>query len=209
MELSHKIEVEPNIFIRAYLWLYEADKNNINTCKLAWGLIFFLPVALFVNLFLKPLFFIGDFIGSHLPERERKPARTYVLAEPKESRESKLDRWATKFSMWWSTWGPRIGIAILALIGAAILTGVVIGVIALLATPLSEILTAIAVILAWVVGMAVAALLIVGLFTLLDTNKARAKRKGLKNFFRILGTSFHDHTCARITVKENNNAETV
>lgn len=41
---KHSLSIhQDNWFLRAYEWLYPADAENANFCKLAWGIIFLLP----------------------------------------------------------------------------------------------------------------------------------------------------------------------
>lgn len=67
IELKHKWSVNPDSwFIRLYLRTWDASAHDINFCKLFWGFVFMIPAWLI----LRPLFAIGTWIESKLPDKK-------------------------------------------------------------------------------------------------------------------------------------------
>lgn len=59
VELKHAMKVDEDAwFIRFYVWLWKAERSDINFCKLFWGLSL-APFGLLVRLVLTPFLFIA------------------------------------------------------------------------------------------------------------------------------------------------------
>jgi hypothetical protein len=92
--LKYAIRVDERAaYIRFYLWLWNAKKNEITFCKLFWAYVFAAPALMvrgFYTLFIKPVVFVlclaGKGIARLLPEK-KKPTSGF------ESIEEKSERW--------------------------------------------------------------------------------------------------------------------
>lgn len=175
-------------YVRFYLWLYDADPTQINTCKLFWAYVFapvVLPVMAVVSLVMK--------VGNLLPKRKTHAWTDEELAAmrlKRSQREEKLEKWTTRAGSGYARIVPAlrwagIGIGVLAAVAA-----VGIAVYGIVADPIAA-LIAVGVFL----GMVVAIFSIAYIVVLVSEKSS---------FFQLLGKlgqSAHRHTCAKVKVQ--------
>lgn len=218
MELSHTLEVRPNLFIRAFLKFYGmAPPYDLNTCKLFWGTIgmVVIPPTLLV---MAP--FIGLAVLSELLQDSRARAKSQrreafyalsleerdALAKARLSRSERLDKFSARAGAVWFkvqgtvTWFFRFVIGAIALGCIAYLVVVLINVVPGL--PWGDILS-----IAWKVVLGAIAVLVIAYFLARAFLAWQARRpispiaKPKKpSVIKATFASIHDHTCANIKV---------
>lgn len=180
-------------YVRFYLWLYKADANNINTCKLFWAYVF-APIVLPLAFVLTPVGKLLRTIDAKIPDGrpidweklDRKRAR-------QKTREEKLENVSSKMSVIFAKAAP-------ALRWVGILLGLAIaGLLILLAVSYPK--EALGVLLT-LAAILVGAGLLIGLIIFFEKREQRGA--GTPGFIRVFGTlakSFHRHTCAKVDVR--------
>lgn len=80
-ELKHELRIKKSAwFIRFFVWLYEADKEDVNFCKLFWGYVFAIPIMILGAIVLP----ISKVLNATQPGRNaRKTARRASRAAAK------------------------------------------------------------------------------------------------------------------------------
>jgi hypothetical protein len=225
MELSHTLEVNPNWFIRFFIWFYDLPRRDpdLNTCKLFWGTIG-IAVIPPILLVLSPIIAVVislSWFGNRVTERRRNKRRQELnafyalsleereaLVEQKSSRSENLERFAAwAGAVWFKVQGPVTWFFRL-LIGAIVLGALAVGIVVLInivpGLPWGDILS-----LAW--KAVLGAMAVVGVaFLLAKAFLAWQARRPVKpvpaekpkkpSVIRAVFASIHDHTCANIKV---------
>lgn len=193
-DLSHSIAIDPDSrAIRFYLWLYDADRNNINTCKLFWAFVF-APLVLILRYAVLAGIAIGDRVQARRRSKVKAAEETtedgfksVLVTKAQPSRfERALERVAGALSAFWAKYQRPLQIAGLTLIGAYVAFMLVLFVIAVINKPLVGVI-----VVGSVVGIAGLAWLAIRL------------SPALAGFLRLLGKlgrGVHDHTCARVVI---------
>lgn len=203
-------------YVRFYLWLYEANPNNIDTCKLLWAYVFFLP-ALVLKAVLSIFVFVAELAEPYVDDiRERRAAKRPTLEEREAAfdaqierkrvkqeakaaagpsrMESILERVANSLSYGYAKIAPSfryIGIAVGTLIGLAIVAGLV----WLAITETSAFM------LGLLVTVGILAICALVVFIIVKREKRPKKVRSTPRFVTVLkrlGHGFHNHTCAKV-----------
>lgn len=206
--------------IRWYVKVYEANPNNINTCKLFWAYVFMIPALLLIG-FAKAAEFVVVPIADRYNDwkysrRKNKPITVAPPPpqpipienlpppgpKPKSAREEWLERISAFLGMaWYKLQKPLTVIA--GIIGLAIVVGIVGLVVLAFIKDFWGVLTAIGI----MVGIVLLAIAAIALIAYLDqSGKAKRAGNGIKSFGRTMKRcfhAFHDHTCAIVDIKED------
>lgn len=208
------LNMERTWYIRFYLWLYEANESDINTCKLFWAYIFVLPALL-----LRGVFEVGalaiDGINSVLPERKVKDTDTLLAeydarraaARTKAARgPSKMERTLNGVANFMSSAYVKVAPVLRwVLVVVGVLAGIALAIFLVYAAInwTGAFFTAIGIIVGIATLATIGALLAVYLE---DRRKYREpKPKKDNSFFKTmkrLGHGFHNHTCAKINLQD-------
>lgn len=217
MELSHTLEVRPNLFIRAFIRFYDLSyPYDLNTCKLFWGALgmVILPI---IGIVLSPiiLLVVGlTWFGRKVDQTRTDRRMAYMqfsLEERRQLEAEASEKWRSKLlgklsewggAIWFKvqtpvTWFFRILVGLLAL--AAVVAIVILATNVLPGLQWGEILPVAAV--AFGVGAGVAVLLVGG-GILIQKLAARPARPEKPSVIKAVFRSIHDHTCANIKVTE-------
>jgi hypothetical protein len=218
----YHIKAQRSLLIRAYLKLYEADPNSINTCKLFWGIVFMVPVSILAGIFwvfIRPCLLLAD----HLQEsyRAKHPPvyddlEDYLPVEATPRKPSKGERFlswvSVKATMLKFRLGPpftafaRFVGRVLPYLAVVIMAAVVVFVAYTLATNWDAIWHAI-----WSVlptaALVIGALLVVigvglGLIWLNEKTKAKRKPRQNRGLLKKAFESVHNNTCAIIDLED-------
>jgi len=205
-ELPHEVTLRRSLPLRLFMLVWREPPAN--TCLLFWGYLFLIPAALLCLVFL-PLVLLGRLIGEiFTPWLDSRPARPVhvKLASPKTG-PTPLERISSRMGAIWfristifgAVWNKvaiplaYIG-SILGAIGAVVLA--YLGIKALLATALTDILIA----LLWAVLFVVAVFVVVVAMKLVGNLLQWVFKPS--GAFRMTLRSIHEHTCARVIVKD-------
>ena len=222
MELSHTLEVRPNLYIRAFIKFYQLDAPyNLNTCKLFWGSIGLLVIPIFLLAF-SPLIgaaFALTWIGNKIKAADREKRLAYASLSSEErkalrgakAKPSRRSVWLEKLSanasmIWYKvqtpvTWFFRVFFGLAVLIGLTVLIIWAVGVIPGL--PWGDILN-----FGWrfvlVAGIVVvvAIAIVYGAVKIQDWRESKPIKPKKQSVIKAMFHSFHDHTCANIKVAE-------
>jgi hypothetical protein len=98
-------------YLRFYIWLWEADPDRVDFCKLFWGL----AVFAWVGLLLKPFIVGGEWLGNKLDDRRRRRVQAQpelsweekakLRRQARAEAEARLKRRQERFERWFG-WAP-------------------------------------------------------------------------------------------------------
>jgi hypothetical protein len=229
MELSHTLEVRPNLFIRAFLKFYDMKPHDeLNTCKLFWGtlgMVTIPPFLLAVSPILLLVFIVGTVgdkikdasVSRHLEAQEARrrlsPEELQAIldaeAAKKSSRAEKLEKFSAIAGAIWFKVQTPVTWFFRALFGFAVLGLLLFGAVALVdwlpTLPWDEILS-----LTWKVLIGAAVVALIGGVIYLGINawmkrhppKPKLDRKKKPSVIKATLNSIHDHTCANIKIAD-------
>lgn len=184
-EPIHSIDLKrDSAAARFYLWLYEADPNKIDSCKLFWAFIL-APLLILPVLLIKG---VGKVIDRWEKNHPPKP-RSYTPHKSREGKLSAFSNWASAIYAKYQTAFYIVGICIVILLTVAIVGGLGY----LLITQTVKTL----IVIAWVIGC----VLVFGLGILTFAFFADGKGQGFVRLMRNLFRSFHQHTCAKVDLQ--------
>jgi hypothetical protein len=209
----YHIKAKRSGLVRFYLWLYDANPRNVDTCKLFWGTVFS-PLVLPLVLLLLLAKSVGRALGSLLPEREEdEPTELdmMVLARKQEekhtkrkTREQRLEAVGQFMGRIWfkisGVLGPVFAflLPVLGVLAAlALVAFVVFALVVWTHATLHVLLMA----LLCVGAVAVIVSLGIGLGELHNHyRRSHPKTRRNRGLFRKAFDSVHNHTCAKIDV---------
>lgn len=217
MELSHTLEVRPNLFIRSFVKFYGLSKPyDLNTCKLFWGTIgmVVLPILL---LALSPLIAIVvplGFAADKVKEsntRRRIEARNAPPAPPSRAKRTRAD-FLTKLSMWGSAFWFKVQTPVtwlFRIVAGAVILAVVVAVILLVIQGIGAISWGAVLPVVGYLLIVAAVLLAIGFFLgrpflkWLESRPTKPAKTKKPSVIKAVFNSIHDHTCANIKVADS------
>lgn len=215
-------------FIRFYCWLWEADLDSVDFCKLFWGYLFAIP-----NLLVRVVGYLPYKLGLSIAERTKDRRESWKLTPAEEAamrararvrrveRKQKFDSffarvggWADKVvafskAAWPVAKYPVYAVASIAAAALVCLVGVgLYELVLLIIANATDALHVLLIVLAIVAGIALAVGLAIGLgWFFMDTKYGKSVRTGTKGGFLTFGgairTGFYgikSRTCPKIEV---------
>lgn len=216
-DLSHTLEVRPNLFIRAFIKFYDLKyPYGLNTCKLFWGGIGMVILPL-VFLALSPLILLlygaGLLADKAIEARARKwsaylrlsDAERIELGKLKTTRAEKLEKFSAWASAVWYkiatpvTWLFRIAVGLLVLVALGAL--VVAAINWAPGVDWGSVLLAAGVFL--VAAATIGGIVLGGIYLYATWRERHPKAPKTKkpSVLKAVFASIHNHTCANVEVK--------
>jgi hypothetical protein len=205
-------------WFKYYLWLYNADPKKVDFCKLFWGFLFAIPVTIIV-LFFYPLVWIGDKV--HTAYRAKWPKKVkdeeYWVAVHEYERQSRAkaaerkDKWQDFFSklgeIFTKPFFRWLGTAIVIIAGLALFAAIGYGIYLLIIEGL------ILIVLAYILGILLGALIFVGIIAFFSSDLVSRKwnafwHSGFWSAFKMGFKAIKYKTCPVIEVVNDNPPET-
>jgi hypothetical protein len=225
MELTHTLEVKPNLFIRAFVKFYDLPKKDpeLNTCKLFWGGLgmIFIPILILATapvwIPLMGLVWLTERVKESNMQRRQAEREAYYKLPFEERQRIEAEKnapktraeWLNKLSstgsaVWFKiqtpvTWFFRVLIGGIALVGLAALVYLLVTTIPGL--PWGEILSLAWKVLLAAIGIALilgGAIYLFGVWREKHPPKLKAAKK--PSVIKAVFASIHDHTCANVKI---------
>ncbi len=205
------IKTRRTLLIRFYLWLWEADKNQMNTCKLFWGIVL-APFGLLLRFVIFPPFaWLENKVENRRRRRfdeelrqqreEREQTESDIAVEPTRSRmESLLEKVGHFFGRVWFRIGKTVTwfFFIACAVGLFVLGYLFIA--AVIANP--EILLTLLIMAGGIIGLAIGVLAFIAVAAAVGDRMGRRPKKKGPGMFRKAARGVHQNTCARIVIEE-------
>jgi hypothetical protein len=217
----HHIKTKRSLYIRAFLKLYDANPETLDTCKLFWGTMF-APLAVLVILFLTPIAWVSEQIDQRfiIPRRHARWARedaertarysdweNIVEEEPSgpSRREQMLSKVANFMGAAWFKVSAGIARALPFLgvvLALAIIAFFVYAVIVWTTVVLQCLLAVLVIAASSAVGTGIIMLMVFAYNKYREHHPKRPRIKREHSTLRQAFESVHNHTCAKIDIED-------